>query len=366
MTGGNARHNASIDQLVVQEALRILQEKRQMSIDPNLVRRYVHDELRHYKVNEAGRRNGNVDHSDFQEILEHTVSHFAGRVRSSGPRTLETTEDVNWRIEDLIEEEFSRPANAETLNALDLERYEQLRATMRTRLRAEFAQILMNEAYTEHFEEVADFFRGSIVSTFEERAPGIMSAAVGESSVCSADVPTNNAVAPAVVPAGGPAVRQIFVDSESGRSTGRVDADVVRIQLVLRYPRFLSQTAREALLDNRPLPSGAELINSSFATEVTAVTEAIVQRYAEIDRSESGERDRLWREEAERGLVVRDGVPDALLREVTNAYIERQSSQNGSPFGGGAGAGFRSDAERPLERDAYERNFREIFRHMGR
>jgi hypothetical protein len=369
MTGGNARHNAAIDQLVVQEALRIL-EGRQMSVDPGMVRRYVHDELRHYKVNEAGRRNGNVDHSDFQEIVDNTVSHFGGRVRNAGPRALETSEDVNWRIEDLIEEELFKTENVPVVREISLERLETLRATMRTRLRAEFAHILMNEAYTENIEDVADFFRDSIVSTFEERAPGILENAVGEVAVCDAAAPGNGGPLPSLSPPAGPAagLPGVLVSGADARPSGRIDRDVVRSQVLLRYPRFLSQTAREALEDGRPLPEGSDLINSRFTAEVDRIVDAVVARYETMDRSETerADRDRLWREEAERGFAVRDGVPDRLLIEVANDHFVRESRQNASPFGGGVGAGFRADSERVLERDVYETGLLELSRRTGR
>jgi hypothetical protein len=186
MTGGNRTHNAAIDQMVTREAVRILEAEKGMCIDEAEVRRFVHDELRHFKVNGFGQRNGNVDHSDFAEILDHTVTHFGGRVeRRAAPLVLESNEDVHWRIEEMIEAEFLKPENAEALSGMSVDRLETLRSTLRTRLRAEFASILMNEAYTENLEDVSDFFRSSIVSTFEDRARSIAANAVGEAMVCN-------------------------------------------------------------------------------------------------------------------------------------------------------------------------------------
>lgn len=189
MTGGNRTHNAQIDQLVTQEAIRIIEEQRGECLCSERaaeIRRFVHDELRHYKVNTGRQRNGNVDHADFGEILEHTVHHFGGRVDGPPgvPAILETNEHVHARIEQMIEEELNRPENSRLWEERGLDGMENLRSTLRTRLRAEFAHILMNEAYTEHLWEVADFFRRGIVHTFETRAAGIVASTMTESMVC--------------------------------------------------------------------------------------------------------------------------------------------------------------------------------------
>ncbi|HEX5036255.1 MAG TPA: hypothetical protein VFX30_03770 [bacterium] len=167
-----------------------------------------------------------------------------------------------------------------------------------------------------------------------------------------------------VAPASG-----VLLRGEDARPTGAVDRNVVRAQVALRYTQFLSQTAREALQDGQPLPSGNDLFNSHFSEQVDALTTEILNRYDTMSRTEEAraERDRMWREEASgHGFVVRDGVPDGLLTRVAGEYFAREAARTGSPLAGGVGTSFRADGERALETEAYESRFTDMMRKIGR
>jgi len=197
MTGGNRTHNAEVDQLITQEAIRLLEEARGESFGAERraeVRRYVHDLLPSYKQNAGGQRNGNVDPSDFSEILDHTLEHFGLRTRREGPRVIESSEDMHWRIEELIEHELMLSASWNDPNL------ETIRATLRTRLRAEFSQILMNEWGSENLEDINDFLRGGIVADFETRAFALMPDVLASSTVCTATDSEPSPAAPVVNP----------------------------------------------------------------------------------------------------------------------------------------------------------------------
>ncbi|HSA60354.1 MAG TPA: hypothetical protein VLJ37_11800 [bacterium] len=312
MTGGNRTHNAQIDQLVTQVAIRIIEEQRGECLCSERaaeIRRFVHDELRHYKVNTGRQRNGNVDHADFGEILEHTVHHFGGRVEGSEvPAVLETNEHVHARIEQMIEEELNRPENSRLWEERGLDGMETLRATLRTRLHAEFAQILMNEAYTENLSEVSDFFRGSIVDTFETRAPGIVASTLTESMVCRQ--PTEGG--PSVVAdtavsvgssGGGPRVVQdttgIAPANEADLEARRLlEAEIRRQVPALAHGHFdgaVRLLAREVLRARQA--SGGEVAFDASGRALFPV-ETEVTRILEADRRAMEENDRLALERA--------------------------------------------------------------------
>lgn len=185
MTGGNRTHNAEVDALITQAAIERLERERGQTLgtaERAEIRRYVHDLLPEYKRNTSGQRNGNVDPSDFPEILDHTLSHFGMRVRSEGPRVVESNEDMNWRIEELIEREMMMPGNEALWSDPN---FETIRATLRTRLRAEFSGMLMNEWGSERLEDVNDFLKSGIVADFEGRAEGIISNGIASAGVCT-------------------------------------------------------------------------------------------------------------------------------------------------------------------------------------
>jgi hypothetical protein len=97
------------------------------------------------------------------EVYDHAARSWAKKAA-----VLETNEDMHARIEQMIEESLHGPGN------------ESLRAKLRTRLRAEFSQVLQNEAYVDRFEDVADFYRDHVVATFESRAASIVAEAAAE------------------------------------------------------------------------------------------------------------------------------------------------------------------------------------------
>lgn len=167
MTGGNQTHNQKAHYLT-QEVLRILEQEREMSFDPAKIRRAVHYEMARFKINDGSEHNTNVLESDFPEIIDHVVSAFGGRESGPVSRVIETSEDIHWRIEELIEGEL----------------LETLRATLRTRLRAEFSSILMNEWGVERLEDVSDFLRDGIVVDFELRSLAVIEEANASSAVC--------------------------------------------------------------------------------------------------------------------------------------------------------------------------------------
>lgn len=165
MTGGNRTHNRTIHQMVTQEAIRILEERRGAPLSAEeaaQVREFVHQEAKPYKDNGPGQRNGNAGHSNFREILENTVAHFGGRLRTGRPSVLETSEDMHAHIEHMIDE------------ALPGSGPEALRASLRTRLRAEFAGILMNEWGSERLEDIIGPMRAGITREFGARAEAIL------------------------------------------------------------------------------------------------------------------------------------------------------------------------------------------------
>jgi hypothetical protein len=112
------------------------------------------------------------------------------------------------------------------------------------------------------------------------------------------------------------------------------------------------------------LPTGAELVNSLYAPELSRIVDAVVAQY---NRMDAVERDRMWREEAQgRGYLVRDGVPETLMRDAVGEYIRRESARVGSPF---ARVGVEIRPERSVEANAYEREFRDVMslmREIGR
>jgi len=307
MTGGNRTHNAQIDQLVTQAAIRVIGGQRGeclCSEEAAEIRRFVHDELRHYKVNGNGQRNGNVNHADFREILENTVHHFGGRVEGSEvPAVLETNEHVHARIEQMIEEELTRPETSRLWEERGLEGMETLRATLRTRLHAEFSQILMNEAYTENLSEVSDFFRSSIVDTFETRATGIVASTMTESMVCtqpSEGGPRVVAEMPVSVGSsgGGPRVVQdttgIAPVSDADLETRRLlEAEIRRQVPSLAHGHFdgaVRVLAREVLRARHA--SGGEMAFDASGHALFPV-EGEVTRILEADRRAMVENDRL-------------------------------------------------------------------------
>jgi hypothetical protein len=312
MTGGNRHHNGQIDQLVTQEAIRIIEEQRGECLcaeETAEIRRFVHDELRHYKRNGNGQRNGNVDSSDFREILEHTVSHFEGRVANLGvPVVLESNEHVHARIEQMIEEELSRPENTRLWEERGVEGMETLRATLRTRLHSEFSHILMNEAYTENLSEVSDFYRSHIVDSFETRAAGIVASTMTESMVCIS--PTESGprlVAVAAVSGGssgsGPRVVQdttgLAVPNDAELESRRLlEAEIRRVVPRLAHGHFdgaVRILANEILRGRRA--SGGEVAFDASGRALFPV-EAEVTRLLESDRLAMEETDRRTLERA--------------------------------------------------------------------
>lgn len=185
MSGGNRTHNQKAHYLA-QEVQRILERDSGVCFDPAEVRRQVHDELARHKINDGREHNTNVLDGDFREIIDHVVAHFGGRVSGPVSRVIETSEDMHWRIEDLIEGELAKPENAALWEAMDLEGIERLRATIRTRLRAEFSSALMNEWGSERLEDVSDFLRQDIVVDFELQFLAVIAEAIGSSAVCEA------------------------------------------------------------------------------------------------------------------------------------------------------------------------------------
>lgn len=191
MSGLNRVHNKKIHELVTQEATRVLEERRGESLSPEEkaeVREYVHrTELRHYKVNDGGQRNGNAGHSNFQEMLENTLDHFGGRVSRSAPDVLETNEDVHLFIEQMIDERLNDVEGETLLAERGVEVMADLRAALRTRLRAEFSALLMNEWGSERLEDIIDSMRNSILLDFEDRAGAIIADTMGEEMKCAAE-----------------------------------------------------------------------------------------------------------------------------------------------------------------------------------
>jgi hypothetical protein len=169
------------------------------------------------------------------------------------------------------------------------------------------------------------------------------------------------------LPGGAAAVTadNVIIEGPSAAPVNGVDATVIRTQVVLHFRRFLSQTAREALSDGRPLPAGTELVNSRFEREVSEITDRIVAAYYE--RTRAGTLSDLWEAQRDRGYLVRRGVPERLLLEVANLYIEEHASVASSPFSGGEGAAIRIEAEREAGEARFLRDgMREVMRLSGR
>ncbi|HEX5036999.1 MAG TPA: ATP-binding protein [bacterium] len=160
-------------------------------------------------------------------------------------------------------------------------------------------------------------------------------------------------------------VESAVIRGADARPVDGIDADVVRAQILQRFPRFLSQAAHEALEDGEPLPTGSDAINERFAREVEALTNRIVAEYHSRMETDRADIDRRWEDQArEAGYVIREGVPDSFLREVADAYIAREAARSSSPLRGAA-SGFRADADRALDTAEFERHM-ELLRHIGR
>lgn len=162
----------------------------------------------------------------------------------------------------------------------------------------------------------------------------------------------------------------VIISGPKAEPVRGVDADVVRYQVALHYRRFLSQTAREALQDERPLPEDNNAINSAFEREVTEITERIVAEYYQRNANPEGSEaiSELWKNQLEdRGYIVRRGVPQRLLLEVASGHINEHSTSASSPFAGGVGAEMRSEAERHAgESEFLKRGLQDLLRHAGR
>jgi hypothetical protein len=169
----------------------------------------------------------------------------------------------------------------------------------------------------------------------------------------------------AVPPPSEPVSDSPVLRGADARPVDGVSADVVRAQILQRFPRFLSMTAREAMEDGRPLPTSPDLVNSDFAREVEALTNRVMAEYhTRMDADRAGI-DRLWEEQArDHGFVVREGVPDSLLREVAADYIAREAARTSSPLRASAPA-LRAAAERSLDAREFERHM-DLLRHIGR
>jgi hypothetical protein len=249
---------------------------RQQSVDPSVVRDWVHQELVHFKDNGGDQYNGNVSRSDWAEVIDHGVNRFAGRSRES-VRTVESSEGMHWRIEELIETEMMRPENAALLSDPNLET---IRSTLRTRLRAEFSGMLMNEWGSERLEDISDFLRSGIVADFEGRAQGIISNGISASAVCTMADPVPAVPAPAVAlpsawsevlsrPVSGPAVSAAlnsldprlaeYFEREISNAASPVTTMSELLERIRAVdPAILDQAAAAATAEGRPLTEMTE------------------------------------------------------------------------------------------------------------
>jgi hypothetical protein len=153
----------------------------------------------------------------------------------------------------------------------------------------------------------------------------------------------------------------VIISGPNAEPVSGVDAHVIRAQIVLTYRHFLSQTAREALLAGKELPSGTDLVNSAFAERVTEMVDAVMREYHKMTPEALSD---MWRTQREdRNYIVRRGAPQRLVMSACGDFITADAARSQSPFAGGTGAEIRTEAERRSgETDFFEKGMREILK----
>jgi hypothetical protein len=145
----------------------------------------------------------------------------------------------------------------------------------------------------------------------------------------------------------------------------RPERAAVRAQVILTYSRyFMSQAAREALMDFRPLPAGNAAINSAFIPRIEAITDAIMERYDYLRVNNPTELARLWDLQRERGFLVRNGAPEGLVTERGSRLItEWATDARVAEFGADAPALYEREARNRLgNTESFRRGMVEMLR----
>lgn len=143
-----------------------------------------------------------------------------------------------------------------------------------------------------------------------------------------------------------------------------VDAAVVRAQIVLRCRNFMSLAARNALLNNQPLPEGAQLVDSHFASQVERMTNAVLSAYQRWNTNNPGAIREQWlRERAAGQPIVRDGVPDRMLTEVLGPILREMGRTHAGAEAVTAVIVMSEARDHFANRENLEHAFREILRH---
>lgn len=162
MTGGNGGHNGEA-RWATDRVLRRLEEAG-VCADPRQVQREVHAEVRHYKDNGLGQRNGNVPSEAWEEIIDHVAGRYLGRASSAANETTGNSTVHNW-IDRHLEERFVRLNN------------EGLRLQLRTELRALFQRALANWG-ADDLGDIEEYFRHGVVGDFEAEASAYVEARI--------------------------------------------------------------------------------------------------------------------------------------------------------------------------------------------
>ncbi|HSA59187.1 MAG TPA: hypothetical protein VLJ37_05830, partial [bacterium] len=91
---------------------------------------------------------------------------------------------------------------------------------------------------------------------------------------------------------GGVTPENVIISGPNAEAVSGVDPHVIRAQIVLTYRRFLSQTARDALLGGKDLPAGGDLVNSAFTERVNEMVDAVMREYHKMSQDDLTD---MWR-----------------------------------------------------------------------